>query len=80
MVMYIFLKFEMVKVFETLHTVSNVKMNIFRMNIFNDITLLLFIINIFIKVKVLVIGQLFNWVEQTDNTASVQWGFTVYIF
>ena len=22
----------------------------------------------------------FNWVKQTDNTASVQWGFTVYIF
>ena len=22
----------------------------------------------------------FNWVKQTDNTVSVQWGFTVYIY
>ena len=54
MVIYIFLKFRMVKVFETLQTVSNVKMNIFKMNIFNEITLLLCIIYIFIKFKVLV--------------------------
>ena len=54
MVIYIFLKFGMVKVFETLHTVSNVKMNIFQIKIFNEITLLLFIINNFIKFKVLV--------------------------
>ena len=44
----------MVKVFETLQTVSNVKMNIFPMKIFNVITLLLFIIYSFIKFKVLV--------------------------
>ena len=54
MVIYIFLKFEMVKVFETLQTVPNVKMNIFQMKIFNGITLLLFIIYSFIKIKVLV--------------------------
>ena len=54
MVIYIYLKFEMVKVFETLHTVSNVKMNIFQMKIFNEIALLLFILNSFIKFKILV--------------------------
>ena len=100
MVIYIFLKFGMVKVFETLQTVSNLKINIFQMKIFNEITLFLFIINNFIKFKVLVslpkifhgplgyknVLQLanwpyywsqFNWVKQIDNTASVQWGFTV---
>ena len=54
MVIYIFLKFGMVKVFETLQTVSNVKMNIFQMKIFNEITLLLLIMYSFIKFKVLV--------------------------
>ena len=54
MVIYIFLKFEMVKEFKTLQTISNVKMNIFQMKIFNEITLLLFIIYSFIKFKVLV--------------------------
>ena len=54
MVIYIFLKFGMVKVFETLQTFSNVKMNIFQMKIFNKITLLLFIIYSFVKFKVLV--------------------------
>ena len=48
MVIFIFLKFGMVK-FK-----SNVKMNIFRIKIFNEITLLLFIIYSFIKLKVLV--------------------------
>ena len=52
MVMFIFLKFGMVKVFEILHIVSNVKMNIFQMKIFNEITLLLFIIYFFIKFQV----------------------------
>ena len=103
MVIFIFLKFGMVKLFETLQTVSNVKMNIFQLKILNEITLLLFIIYSLIKFKVLVnlpksfqdpIGfenalQLanwpcywsqFNWVKQTDSTANVQWGFTVYIF
>ena len=103
MVIYIFLKFGMVKVFENLQTVSNVKINIFQMKIFNDITLLLFIISGFITFKVLVslpkrfhgpldyenVLQLanwpcywsqFNWVKQTDNTATVQWGLTIYIF
>ena len=54
MVIFIFLKFGMVKVFETLQTFSNVKMNIFHMKIFNEITLLLFVIYSFIKFKVLV--------------------------
>ena len=49
MVIYIFLKFGMVKVFETLQTVSNVKMNIFQMKKFNEINLLLFIIYSFIN-------------------------------
>ena len=103
MVIYIFLKFGMVKCFESLHTVLNVKINIFQMKIFNEITLLPLIINSFIKFKVLVSlpenfhGPLgyentlqlanwpcywsqFNWVKETDETASVQWGFTVYIF
>ena len=39
-----FLKFEMVKLFETLQTISNMKMNIFQIKIFNEITLLLFMI------------------------------------
>ena len=51
MVIYIFLKFGMVKVFETSQTVSNVKMNIFQMEIFDKITLYLFIIYSFIKLK-----------------------------
>ena len=55
MVIYIFLKFGMVKVFETLETVSNMKMNIFQIKIFNEITFLLFIICNFIKFEVLVI-------------------------
>ena len=52
MVIYIFLKFGMVKVFETLHTVSNVKMNIFQIKLLNEITLLLFIFYSFIKFEV----------------------------
>ena len=54
MVMYIFLKFGMVKVFKTSQTVSNVEINILQMKIFDKITLLLFIIDVFIKFKVLV--------------------------
>ena len=54
MVIYIFLKFGMVKDFESLQTVSNMKMNVFQMKTFNDITLLLFIISSFITFKVLV--------------------------
>ena len=41
------------KSFESLQTVSNAKMNIFQMKIFNEITLILFIIYSFIKFKVL---------------------------
>ena len=53
MVIYIFFKFGMVKVFETLQTVSSVKLNIFQMKIFIiKITLLSFIICSFIKYKV----------------------------
>ena len=40
------------EIFETLHAFSKVKMNIFQMKIFNEITLLLFIIYSFIKFKV----------------------------
>ena len=103
MVIYILLKFGMVKVFKTLQTVSCVKIDIFQMKIFNEITLLPFLIYSFIKFKVLVglpksfhgplgcdnVLQLanwpcywsqFSWVKETDNIASVQWGFTVYIF
>ena len=54
MVIFIFLKFGMVKLFETLQTISNMKMNIFQIKIFNEITLLLFIIDSFIKFKILV--------------------------
>ena len=51
MVIYLFLKFGMVEVFET---VSNVKMNIFQIKLLNEITLLLFIFYSFIKFEVLV--------------------------
>ena len=51
MVIYIFFKFGMVKVFETLQMVSNVKMNIFQIKILNEITLLLFIIYSFSETK-----------------------------
>ena len=44
----------MVKVFETSQTVSNVKINIFQMKIFDKIILLLFIIDSVIKFKVIV--------------------------
>ena len=54
MVIFIFLKFGMVKLFETLQTISKMKMNIFQKKIFNEITLLVFIIYSFIKFKVLV--------------------------
>ena len=54
MVIFNFLKFGMVKLFETLQTISNMKMNIFQIKIFNEITLLLLIIYSFIKFKVLV--------------------------
>ena len=97
MVIFIFLKFGTVKLFETLQTVSKGKMNIF-----HEITILLFITYSFIEFKILIsvpksfhgdldhenVLQLanwpcywsqFNWVKQTDNTASVQWGFTVDI-
>ena len=50
----LFLKFGMVKVSETLQTVSNMKVNIFQVKLFNEITLLLFVIYSFIKFKVLV--------------------------
>ena len=44
----------MVKVFETLQTLSNKKMNIFQIKILNEITLLLFLTCSFIKFKALV--------------------------
>ena len=53
MVNFIFLKFGMMKLFETLQTISNVKMNTCQMKKFNETTLL-FIIYSFIKFKVLV--------------------------
>ena len=68
MVIYIFLKFGMVKVFETLQVIPNVKMNIFQMKIYNKITLLLFIIYSFIKFKVLVsLPKSFNGPFVCDN-------------
>ena len=54
MVIYIFLKFGMGNFFEILQTVSNVKMNIFQMKKFNEITLLFISIYSFIKFKELV--------------------------
>ena len=54
MVIFMFLKFGMVKLFETLQTISSMKINIFQIKIFNEITLLLFMIYSFIKFKVLV--------------------------
>ena len=39
MVIFIYLKFGMLKLFEILQTVSNVKMNIFQIKILNEITL-----------------------------------------
>ena len=54
MVIFIFLKFGMVKLFETLQIISNMKMNIFQRKIFNEITLLLFMFYSFMKFKVLV--------------------------
>ena len=44
----------MVKVFETLQTVSNVKMYIFQIKIYDEVALFLFIIYNFITFKVLV--------------------------
>ena len=41
---FIFLKFTMGKLFETLQTISKMKMNIFKKKIFKEITLLPFII------------------------------------
>ena len=54
MAVFIFLQFGMAKHFETLQTISNMKMNIFQIKIFNEITFLLFMICSFIKFKVLV--------------------------
>ena len=54
MVIFIFLKFGMVKLFKALQTVSNVKMIIFQIKILNENTLLLFIIDNLIKFNVLV--------------------------
>ena len=54
MIIFIFLKFGMVKLFETLQIISNMKMNIFQVKLFNEITLLLFMIYSFIKFKILV--------------------------
>ena len=42
----------MVKVFETLYAVSNVKTSIFQIKLLNDIALLLFIIYTFVKFEV----------------------------
>ena len=53
--LHFFLKFGMVKVIETLYTASNVKINTFQMKMFNEIILLIFIINsFFFKFKILV--------------------------
>ena len=71
MVISIFLKCGIVKFFETLQTVSIVKINIFQMKIFNEITPIFFIIYSFWKFNELVShpksfhGPLS--VEQTDK-------------
>ena len=52
MVIFIFLKFGMVKLFETLQTLLNMEMNTFQMKIFDKTTPLLFMIYSFIKFKV----------------------------
>ena len=44
----------MVKLFESLQTISNMKMNIFQIKIFNEIILLLLMIDSFITFKILV--------------------------
>ena len=49
------------EIFKTLQTVSNVKMNIFQMKIFNWIIILLFVIYSFIKSKVFVSLPVFSW-------------------
>ena len=49
MVILILLEFGMVKLFETLQTISNVKMNIFQIKMFNEITLPIFMIYSFIN-------------------------------
>ena len=54
MVNFIFPKFGMVKLLQTLHIVSNVKINIFQMKIFQKITIFLFIIYSFVELNVLV--------------------------
>ena len=55
MVVFIFLKFGMVKFYKPLQTVSKVKkITIFQIKIFNDITPLLLIIYSFVNFKVLV--------------------------
>ena len=68
MVIFIFLKWGMVKLFEILHTVSNVKINIFQIKIFNEITLLLLLIYSFIKFKLLLsLTKSFNGPLGCDN-------------
>ena len=68
MVIYIFLKFGMVKVSETFYTVSNVKMNIFQIKLLNEITLLLFLIYSFIKFEVSVsLPKSFHGLLDSEN-------------
>ena len=52
MVSFIFFKFGMEKFLERLHIVLNGKMFIFQIKLFDEITLLVFIIYSFIKFKI----------------------------
>ena len=68
MIIFIFLKLGIVKLFETLHTVSDVKINIFQIKTFNEITLVVFIIYSFIKFKFLLsFHKSFNGPLGCDN-------------
>ena len=79
MVIYIFLKFGMVKVFEILQTVSNVKFKVL-VSLPKSFHGPLVCDNALHLANWLCYWSQFNWVKETDNTASVQWGFTIYIF
>ena len=50
MVIYIFLKFGMVKIFETLHNVLDVKMEVLHVKTFEEINILPILMLIFIKI------------------------------
>ena len=83
MVIYIFLKFGMVKVSETFYTVSKtysfIKFEV-SVSLPKSFHGPLDYENVLQLANWPCYWSQFNWVKQNDNTASVQWGFTVYIF